>query len=1054
MEAIMKKQRKTANVFFGLLAVLLLTAYIHTSCDGNGDDDLGTPTQTPTPVFTANMAVKAPEGQAAINFTLNSDPGAGIWKVYQTANAAAVSTIVGVTVSGTTLTLADLDEDDIPVGNYHVSFTRLGNFTESNRVMLTVNQRTETPEFEFISKEKDTAIQTCVVFILSEAYGSGAGWKVYDSNTATNVSADITVAVVGVELTLSHGVNIMNGDYYVTFTDQQFFFSESERVRLTVGVYKPTTPTPVLAVGETASKAKSSPTATTVSFNLNTTAPNPTFDPVEDEIQIYTHATEDLSETTTEVSFGAGGSTIILTDAERAGGIEERQYWITVTIDDHRESARLPLTVTAFVPSQSIPPVLANPADWQVQKTVISQASVTFTLADFVFNSPADVLFLYLQATGGTAVSVPAVSVQDNVLTLSVDPASTGIVARDYWVSVRRYNETESSRLALRVLAPTPSPQPDVVNYRVKKDSFNADSVEFTLETAAIGTDEFNVYSYSTGTAAPAYVVAEAAGTALTLKNTEARLLPGAYYITITNQDMPESERVMVYVEEFLAIGQSAIPTTEHPVRRKRTLDQERVDFILDKTYIAQDVFTLFDDEERTITTSSDRATVEVNGYTLSLVNATGVATGYYFVTVLEDGDDDPSYPLKLTVGVAFVDISPAHMAAEDIVEEILAIMEQEELEAVGVVGERTNFDETINLAIPGGHTVLWSANLTGTARATATGNVLIDVTGPGRLEIEDGTITALGTRGIAIRIGAGGYVYVCGGTVSSSSTNDNDGAIVLAAGTARLSMSSGIIENMAANASARAIRNGSTNEVVISGGTVRAGIGVAINNVVNSALLRISETYPGVPTLITSANVTTGAGTIFVSTQANNGNSVRITGGRVENTADNANARAIRIQVGAGANGLVISGGEVVATGAGIVIWHQLSGGQVTIEGTAVVRTGNNVAVYMNNATHTINVRGDAIVYSIGTSAFGTGQGANNLNTMSTSGGTSSTPSRVTQNAVVIALAADTTPGANGSDDGIVFVASAANTADATVTWEDGKIKVDSGTNQRTIDP
>jgi len=86
--------------------------------------------------------------------------------------------------------------------------------------------------------------------------------------------------------------------------------------------------------------------------------------------------------------------------------------------------------------------------------------------------------------------------------------------------------------------------------------------------------------------------------------------------------------------------------------------------------------------------------------------------------------------------------------------------------------------------------------------------------------------------------------------------------------------------------------------------------IGVAVSNTRTGVI-----TISGADTVITSANVTTTQGTVFIASSGT-ATAARLTmnGGTIRNTADNANARTV---YNASTGAVNINGGTVEATGA-----------------------------------------------------------------------------------------------------------------------------------------
>ena len=208
---------------------------------------------------------------------------------------------------------------------------------------------------------------------------------------------------------------------------------------------------------------------------------------------------------------------------------------------------------------------------------------------------------------------------------------------------------------------------------------------------------------------------------------------------------------------------------------------------------------------------------------------------------------------------------------------------------------------------------------------STETDRLSIRIEGTATLNITGGTVEVSG--GSAISCGTGTVLNISGGTVKTNTrsaiqvlgtVNISGNALVTGASTtdigtiwifgadARVNISGGVVRNTAANDNAKAISIfgspwGNSNHpdaLIITGGTVGAmdedgngtiGMAIAIST---PSGITISQANPSVPTLITSANTTAGRGTIIVVTA--DGSPIAINSGRVENTADHANAQSI----------------------------------------------------------------------------------------------------------------------------------------------------------------
>ncbi|GBU24206.1 hypothetical protein R83H12_00834 [Fibrobacteria bacterium R8-3-H12] len=240
-----------------------------------------------------------------------------------------------------------------------------------------------------------------------------------------------------------------------------------------------------------------------------------------------------------------------------------------------------------------------------------------------------------------------------------------------------------------------------------------------------------------------------------------------------------------------------------------------------------------------------------------------------------------------------------------------------------------------------------------GTVRATGSYAAAISNSGAGAVNISGGTISAI--TGAAIY---GGYYYnsystygkitVSGAATKITSANPTvNNSAQMCIGTicsvGPIEITSGTVENTAANGTA--IYNGSVGAVTISGGTISATTGRAIYyNYYSSSSEKITISGNA---KVTSANTSAAEGTIFI---ANSGTATAerllITGGTVENTANNTNARTI---YNASTGAVTISGGTVQATGAnGTTVYNNNTGTVIVNGGT--VTTGASGTKYANN--------------------------------------------------------------------------------------------------------
>ncbi|MDR2964775.1 MAG: hypothetical protein LBU88_03265 [Treponema sp.] len=282
---------------------------------------------------------------------------------------------------------------------------------------------------------------------------------------------------------------------------------------------------------------------------------------------------------------------------------------------------------------------------------------------------------------------------------------------------------------------------------------------------------------------------------------------------------------------------------------------------------------------------------------------------------------------------------------------------------------------------------------------STTTGNAIYSNSSlPDAVNISGGTVSA--ANGFAIYNALNGCITVSQSAgmptlITSANTNANSGGTIRIGydgNTEQLRITGGTVEN---TSSGNAILNSSIGSVTITGGTVSANTGIAINNT-STGVINVSQAA-GATTLITSANTTASQGTIVI---ANSGNAttsrLNITGGTVRNNAlsGNGNGNAIyNFSTGA----VNVSGGTVSAT-SGIAINNNFTGvitvsqptgtttitsananenqgtivsaGSVTINGGTVANTGTNgTAIRTSGGAVTIAATGNVRATGGGTS-------------------------------------------------------------------------------------
>ncbi|MCL2761980.1 MAG: hypothetical protein FWD36_02080 [Treponema sp.] len=244
-------------------------------------------------------------------------------------------------------------------------------------------------------------------------------------------------------------------------------------------------------------------------------------------------------------------------------------------------------------------------------------------------------------------------------------------------------------------------------------------------------------------------------------------------------------------------------------------------------------------------------------------------------------------------------------------------------------------------------HTGTGTVTISDGTVSAATGQAIFN-NGTGTVNVSGGTVSAVTGRAIENtntgRINISGTAIVTSGNASESVAGVNTAGTILISGTqaagTRLEISgNAVVRNTGSTDMSRAIYNSSTNGVIsITGGTVSAAAGRAIENA-NTGRITISGTA-----LVTSENVSSSSGTVFISGTQAAGTRLEINGGTVRNTSTVANGNVV---YNTSTNGAVhISGGTVSTTATNGFALQQTNanaqlvlGGNPQISGTAGIR-------------------------------------------------------------------------------------------------------------------
>ena len=264
-----------------------------------------------------------------------------------------------------------------------------------------------------------------------------------------------------------------------------------------------------------------------------------------------------------------------------------------------------------------------------------------------------------------------------------------------------------------------------------------------------------------------------------------------------------------------------------------------------------------------------------------------------------------------------------------------------------------------------------------------------------GTVTIQGGTVRATEAGGIAVHNDKTGLITVSGSAVVTSvNTSSTSGTIYLAGGTAgtaeRLAITGGTVSNTSTGVYSRAVYNAGPGAINISGGTVSAITGTAVDNsasgittisgnaevivgnaevttagtaisngngslVISGGTVRNNHTSSGTG-VNNSGNgtVTISGGTIQAARQAVNNNGTRgtvnITGGTVINTRDDSSAYAVYNN----STGTVNISGGTVSANTGAAVYNNTSSGLITVSGNALVTSANT-----SSSSGTIYIRG-----------------------------------------------------------------------------------------------
>jgi hypothetical protein len=323
--------------------------------------------------------------------------------------------------------------------------------------------------------------------------------------------------------------------------------------------------------------------------------------------------------------------------------------WVSVTEPGKSESSRVLLTVRGPYTEEGAtrPPAAASQAAVTVEKAANTQGTVTFTLT----STQTGTWKVYDSSDGGLVISGVSASLSGTTLTLT---ASGGDLAPgDYYVSVTEGGKSESARLHLIVTAYVPAsqtPTPAAELTAVNKEPGDQKSVTFTLSNDPPYPQDapWKVYSLAAGGQPLTTVSASLSGTTLTLTASGADLAPAVYYVSVTQGELTESNRLALTVGAYVPPSPTGTPAVDNAVAAKTAQTQQAVDFTLTsgddgawKVYGGPDDLTVM--AGVTASRSASTLTLSASGGDL--------ASGDYYVSVTDTTNGKTeSLRLKLTV--------------------------------------------------------------------------------------------------------------------------------------------------------------------------------------------------------------------------------------------------------------------------------------------------------------------------------------------------------------------------------------------------------------------
>jgi len=262
---------------------------------------------------------------------------------------------------------------------------------------------------------------------------------------------------------------------------------------------------------------------------------------------------------------------------------------------------------------------------------------------------------------------------------------------------------------------------------------------------------------------------------------------------------------------------------------------------------------------------------------------------------------------------------------------EIQEALDGEEYSKITVMGSFPSSDETVELEIPSGKTLAWKAEFEG----SITSGYILRIIGDGTFQMEDGSIQNEGGSGIVF-FGSTNRVIISGGTIRGNgvgiSIQGNRGVCET-----EFSMDGGLVESLGDNN--YAIRNDSCGSIEISGGNISSSgaEGVGISSSYDAGMTITGGTIEAVgingnAVRVEGPLVINGGTLKSKGMTAHSESSITVNGGYIQSTSSDGTAIHTR-------NSLVVNNGIIISGKIGI------DGGSVTINGGEI--QGDMFSVY-----------------------------------------------------------------------------------------------------------